>query len=87
MNPQERKELEVEISKRGWSNKSGFQFAEIALDAMKKLERLMKEKVACLVYCEVQNGLPYCKNCGLGTNETDEELTRKIKETAKLLGL
>ena len=25
----------------------------------------MKELLECLEYCKEQNGLPYCKNCGL----------------------
>lgn len=29
------------------------------------VEGLEKEKAACLKYCQEQNGLPYCKNCGL----------------------
>jgi hypothetical protein len=37
----------------------------------------MKKGLACLKYCKQQNGLPYCKNCGL---------TREILEGIKSEG-
>ena len=32
----------------------------------------MTKLQACLDYCQQQNGLPYCKNCGLNQERIDE---------------
>ncbi len=46
---------------------------------IKGIERWIKiEKVKHLGYCKRQNGLPYCKNCGLN-EECFEELIKNIK--------
>jgi len=34
-----------------------------SLISTRKIAKMIKER---LKYCEQQNGLPYCKNCGLG---------------------
>lgn len=46
--------------------------AQELLDAMAHVEELENEKKLCLDICRDRNGLPYCKNCGLGG---PEELT------------
>lgn len=42
--------------------------AQTALDLYAKVEELEKEKARCLEICQDVNGLPYCKNCGLGSD-------------------
>lgn len=49
--------------------------AETALDALARVEELEKERATCLKYCELQNSLPYCKNCGLGDTTEDPSET------------
>ncbi len=40
---------------------------------MKKQTTLKQDLEKCLLYCKEQNGLPYCKNCGL-----DESMLNKV---------
>lgn len=47
------------------------EIAQTCLDALARVEELEKEWAACLAYCKEQNGLDYCKNCGLGYTEEE----------------
>jgi len=46
------------------------------------LERIGKIIKVRLDYCQKQNGLPYCKNCGL--NKKDLKLINQLKNERKL---
>jgi hypothetical protein len=40
----------------------------------------MNKLLECLKYCEEQNGIPKCKNCGLDKDMIDEALQERDKE-------
>ena len=46
-------------------------------ELIKKIEKIRKTIKEDLDYCKKQNGLPYCKNCGL--NKKDLKLINQLK--------
>lgn len=42
-------------------------------DWEKEYVALVEKLKLCLKYCQEQNGLPYCKNCGLDSSLLEEE--------------
>ncbi len=54
---------------------------------MKKQTTLKQDLEKCLLYCKEQNGLPYCKNCGLDEsmlNKVDSKIDEIISEVARM---
>jgi len=56
-------------------------------ELIKKIEKIRKTIKEDLDYCKKQNGLPYCKNCGLSFEDLSEieEIEKELKLMNKKL--